>query len=111
MKLIFFLILPRIFALVIVMPLLVFFADMAALLGEMIIVKYHLGISFTQFLDRIYEYVEIRHILLGILKAPLFGILIALIGCYRGLQVKSGTDIGKFYNKSSCRFYFLAYYN
>lgn len=95
-----FLILPRIFALVIVMPLLVFFADMAALLGEMVIVKYHLGISYTQFLDRIYEYVELRHILLGIIKAPLFGILIAIIGCYRGLQVKSGTDIGKFTTKA-----------
>lgn len=95
-----FLILPRIIALVIVMPLLVFFADMAALLGEMIIVKYHLGISFTQFLERIYEYVEVRHILLGIIKAPLFGILIAIIGCYRGLQVKSGTDIGKFTTKA-----------
>lgn len=90
-----FLIIPRIIALVIVMPLIIFFADMAALFGEMVIVKYHLGIDYNQFIERIYEYVEIRHILLGIFKAPLFGILIALIGCYRGLQVRSGTDIGK----------------
>lgn len=95
-----FLIIPRIIALIIVMPLLVFFADMASLLGEMIIVKLHLGISYTQFIDRIYEYVEIRHILLGILKAPLFGILIAIVGCYRGLQVRSGTDIGKYTTKA-----------
>jgi phospholipid/cholesterol/gamma-HCH transport system permease protein len=95
-----FIIIPRIIALVIVMPLLVFFADMASLVGEMVIVKIHLGVSYTQFMDRIYEYVEIRHILLGILKAPLFGILIAVIGCYRGLQVKSGTDIGKYTTKA-----------
>ncbi|WP_320033880.1 ABC transporter permease [Halarcobacter sp.] len=95
-----FLIIPRIIALIIVLPLIVFFADMASLLGEMIIVKYHLGISYTQFINRIYEYVEIRHIMLGILKAPLFGILIAVIGCYRGLQVKSGTDIGKYTTKA-----------
>jgi len=95
-----FLIIPRVIALVIVMPLLVFFADIASMLGEMVIVKLHLGISYTQFLDRIYEYVEMRHILLGILKAPLFGILIALIGCYRGLQVRSGTDIGKYTTKA-----------
>ena len=95
-----FIIIPRIIALIIVMPLLVFFADMASLLGEMVIVKYHLGISYTQFIDRIYEYVEIRHILLGIAKAPLFGILIAVVGCYRGLQVKSGTDIGKYTTKA-----------
>ncbi len=95
-----FIIIPRIIALIIVMPLLVFFADMASLLGEMVIVKYHLGVSYTQFIDRIYEYVEIRHILLGIAKAPLFGILIAVVGCYRGLQVKSGTDIGKYTTKA-----------
>lgn len=95
-----FLIIPRIIALVIVMPLLVFFADMASILGEMVIVKYHLGISYTQFINRIYEYVEIRHILLGILKAPLFGLLIAIIGLYRGLQVRSGTDIGKYTTKA-----------
>jgi phospholipid/cholesterol/gamma-HCH transport system permease protein len=95
-----FLMLPRIFALVIIMPLIVFFADMASLAGEMVIVKLHMGVSYTQFLDRIYEYVEIRHIMLGLLKAPLFGLLIGIIGCYRGLQVKSGTDIGKYTTKS-----------
>lgn len=95
-----FLIIPRIIALIIVLPLIVFFADMASLLGEMVIAKYHLGVSYTQFIDRIYEYVEIRHILLGVFKAPLFGILIAIIGCYRGLQVRSGTDIGKYTTKA-----------
>lgn len=90
-----FLLLPRIFALVLVMPLLVFFADMAALLGEMVIVKIHLGVSYEQFISRIYEMVEIRHIMLGLLKAPLFGLLIGLIGCYRGLQVRNGSDIGR----------------
>lgn len=90
-----FLLLPRIFALVLIMPLLVFFADMAALFGEMVIVKMHLGVSYEQFLSRVYELVEIRHILLGLFKAPLFGLLIAIIGCYRGLQVRNGSDIGK----------------
>ena len=95
-----FLLLPRVIALVIIMPLIVFFADMAALLGEMVIVKIHLGISYEQFLDRVYQHVEIRHILLGLLKAPLFGLLIAIIGCFRGLQVRSGTDIGRCTTKS-----------
>ena len=95
-----FLMLPRVIALVIIMPLIVFFADMAALFGEMVIVKIHLGISYEQFLDRVYQHVEIRHILLGLLKAPLFGFLIAIIGCFQGLQVRSGTDIGKCTTKS-----------
>ncbi len=95
-----FLILPRILALVIVMPLIVFFADMMALAGEMVIVKYHLGIPYVQFIDRIYEYLETRHILLGLYKAPLFGSLIAVKGCYRGLQVRNGSDIGKYTTKA-----------
>jgi phospholipid/cholesterol/gamma-HCH transport system permease protein len=95
-----FLFIPRILALVIVMPLIVFFADMAAMLGEMVVIKLHMGIPYTQFIDRIYEYMEIRHILLGIFKAPLFGFLIAIIGCYRGLQVHKGTDIGRYTTKA-----------
>lgn len=95
-----FLIIPRIVALIIVMPLIVFFADMAAMAGEMVIVKYHLGIPYSQFIDRIYQYVELRHIMLGLCKAPLFGILIAIIGCYRGLQVQKGSDIGKYTTKA-----------
>ena len=95
-----FLLLPRIFALILVMPLLVFFADMAALCGEMVIVKLHMGVSYEQFLSRIYELVEIRHILLGLLKAPLFGLLIGLIGTYRGLQVRNGSDIGRYTTKA-----------
>jgi len=95
-----FLFIPRIIALIIVMPLIVFFADMMAMLGEMVIVKLHLGIPFSQFIDRVYEYMEIRHILLGILKAPLFGLIIAIIGCYRGMQVQKGTDIGKYTTKA-----------
>lgn len=95
-----FLLLPRIFALIIVMPLLVFFADMAALCGEMVIVKLHLGISYEQFITRIHELVEIRHIMLGLLKAPLFGLLIGIIGAYRGLQVRNGSDIGRYTTKA-----------
>lgn len=95
-----FLLLPRIFALIIIMPLLVFFADMATLAGEMVIVKYHLGISYSQFLERIYEYVEVRHFLLGIFKAPLFGLIIGIIGCYRGLEIKRGSNMGTYTTKS-----------
>lgn len=95
-----FLLLPRIFALVLVMPLLVFFADMSALFGEMVIVKLHIGVSYDQFINRVYELVETRHIMLGLLKAPLFGLLIGIIGTYRGLQVRNGSDIGRYTTKA-----------
>jgi len=87
-----YLILPRVFALVIIMPLIVFFADMVCLLGEFLLAKFYLSMSFSEFMNRIYNYVEMRHFLLGMLKAPLFGLIIAIIGCYRGFQVKGSTD-------------------
>ena len=96
-----YLIIPRVFALIIVMPLIVFFADMLCLVGEMLLAKLYLGMSFSEFFSRVYNYVEVRHFLLGLFKAPLFGFVIAIIGCYRGLQVKGSTDsIGLFTTKS-----------
>lgn len=96
-----YLILPRVFALVIIMPLIVFFADMVCLLGEFLLAKFYLSMSFSEFITRIYNYVEIRHFLLGMFKAPLFGLIIAIIGCYRGFQVKGSTSsIGMLTTKS-----------
>ena len=96
-----YLILPRVFALVIIMPLIVFFADMVCLLGEFLLAKFYLSMSFSEFITRIYNYVEVRHFLLGMVKAPLFGLIIGIIGCYRGLQVRGSTaSIGILTTKS-----------
>lgn len=90
-----YLILPRVFALVIILPLMVFLADIFTLIGEMLLVKGLFEMSYSAFFERIYVYIEVRHFALGILKAPLFGLIIAVIGCYRGLQVRgSTTSIG-----------------
>ncbi|MCJ8327235.1 MAG: ABC transporter permease [Campylobacterales bacterium] len=96
-----YLIIPRVFALIIVMPLIVFFADMLCLVGEMLLAKFYLDMSFSEFFTRVYNYVEVRHFLLGLFKAPLFGFVIAIIGCFRGLQVRGSTDsIGLYTTKS-----------
>ncbi len=92
-----FLVLPRIIGLIIAMPLIVFFADMMGVLGGMIIAKTQLGLSFNEFIARMHTEVDIKHILIGLIKAPFFGALIAAIGCFRGFQVTGSTDsIGRF---------------
>lgn len=87
-----YLVLPRILALVIVMPLLVFVADAVSLFAAMLAVKMQTGINFVQYLERFYEYVGINHFWVGVIKAPFFGATIALVGCFRGLQVKGDTE-------------------
>lgn len=92
-----FLTLPRVFALVIALPLLVFFADVLGVLGGMVISYIDLDIGFLEFINRVGEEVPLKHFLIGIFKSIFFGIAIALIGCYRGFQVENNTtSIGKF---------------
>ncbi len=92
-----FLVLPRIFALVIAMPLIVFFADIIGVFGGMIVAKSSLGISYTEFILRARDVVAMKHILIGLFKAPFFAMLIATIGCFRGFQVTGSTEsIGRY---------------
>lgn len=92
-----FLVLPRVIALVISMPLIVFFADIVGVFGGMIVADVHLGISFIEFVMRARDVVEMKHILIGLIKAPFFGLLIVLIGCFRGFQVTGSTEsIGQY---------------
>ena len=86
-----FLIFPRIFALLLAMPLVVFIADMFGLIGGMLISKVQLGISSEYFIERFLEMVEMRHFWIGILKAPFFGLIIGLIGCFHGFSTKNDT--------------------
>ncbi|WP_298753603.1 ABC transporter permease [uncultured Arcobacter sp.] len=92
-----FLTLPRIFALVISLPLLVFFADIIGIFGGMVISYIDLNISFWEFINRLGQEIPLKHFLIGIFKSIFFGIAIALIGCYRGFQVQNNTtSIGRF---------------
>ncbi|MFA6741866.1 MAG: ABC transporter permease [Arcobacteraceae bacterium] len=92
-----FLILPRIFALVISLPLLVFFADMLGVFGGMVIAYADLDVTFTEFINRMGQEVPLKHLLIGVFKSVFFGVAIALIGCYRGFQVQNNTtSIGKY---------------
>lgn len=87
-----FLVLPRIIALVIMMPILIFVSDMMAMLGGIIVAHLDLHISVSMFLDRFNEVIAVKHFYVGIVKGPFFGFLIASIGIYRGLMVKDDTQ-------------------
>ena len=87
-----FLVVPRILALMLVMPILIFVADMMGVLGGMLVASLDLQITPTLFIDRFNEVVAAKHFFIGILKGPFFAFLIATIGIYRGLMVKNDTQ-------------------
>ncbi|MBC8238745.1 MAG: MlaE family lipid ABC transporter permease subunit [Helicobacteraceae bacterium] len=87
-----FLVIPRILALMIVMPILIFVADIMGVIGGMLIANIDLQITTGQFLERFTQVVDIKHFYIGIFKGPFFAFLIASIGIYRGLRVKNDTQ-------------------
>jgi phospholipid/cholesterol/gamma-HCH transport system permease protein len=86
------LVIPRIVASVIMMPLLGFYAAVLAIIGGAFISNFVLEIPFVTFLLRIQEVVPIRDLWVGLIKAPFFGLIIAMAGCYQGMQVKANAE-------------------
>jgi len=92
-----FLVIPRVLALIIALPLLVFFADIIGILAGMLISEIHLQLSFTEFLHRLQNVLDVKQVWIGIIKAPFFAILIAMVSCFRGFQVEKNSDsIGRY---------------
>jgi len=89
------LILPRIIGLVIAMPLLTFIADVIGLAGGALLCQSLLDMPLQQFVGRANDAIGPTTFWAGMIKAPVFGVLIALAGTYRGLQVRgSSRDLG-----------------
>jgi phospholipid/cholesterol/gamma-HCH transport system permease protein len=86
------LVLPRTLALVIALPLLTVYADVMGIAGGMLIGSSQLNVSVAAFVARFEEAVAVRHFLIGIGKAPFFAMIIALVGCYQGFQIRGGVD-------------------
>lgn len=95
------LVLPRIVALVIALPFLTFWGDIAGLLGGAVACTFYLDFTFVQFFDRLRDTVGIWHFYTGMIKAPVFGMVIATIGCFEGLQVRgSAESVGQLTTKA-----------
>jgi phospholipid/cholesterol/gamma-HCH transport system permease protein len=86
------LVLPRVVALVLVMPLLTFYADIMALAGGAVMTYFHLDISLLQFVRQLETAVTIETFWVGMVKAPLFAFMIAMVGCFQGLKVSGSAD-------------------
>lgn len=90
------LVLPRVIALVIVLPVLAFMAAMLGLIGGGLVTWLTMDISPALFLSRTKEMIELNNFWVGIIKAPFFAFVIAVIGCFQGMQVEgSAESLGK----------------
>jgi phospholipid/cholesterol/gamma-HCH transport system permease protein len=86
------LVLPRLLALMIALPLLAFFADIMALFGGGLMCALVLDISPSQYLARLSEAIWPRTFWVGIVKAPVFAFVIAMVACYEGLTVNGSAE-------------------
>jgi phospholipid/cholesterol/gamma-HCH transport system permease protein len=86
------LVLPRVLALAVALPLVAFCTDMAALAGAMLVSHYTLGITPGAFLQALPDAVEVVNFWIGIGKSSAFGFAVAFIACHYGLRVLPNTD-------------------
>ena len=82
------LVLPRLFALLVMLPLLTFLAMMSGLLGGLAVCVTSLDLSPELFVTRLHENLTVAHFWVGMSKAPIFAVVIALIGCLEGFQTE-----------------------
>lgn len=102
------LVLPKVLALVIALPLLTVYTDVMGVFGGMVMARAQLDVGFTTFVDRLEEAVSLTSFLIGIGKAPVFAVIIALVGCYQGFQVDgSAESVGHQTTKSVVQSIFL----
>jgi phospholipid/cholesterol/gamma-HCH transport system permease protein len=86
------LVIPRMMAAILMMPLLSFYAMIMAILGGGIYVWIDLGIPPLTFVQRLQEVVPLTDLWIGLIKAPVFGFIIGLVGCFQGMLVKGDAE-------------------
>ena len=86
------LVIPRIIACTFMMVLLGFYSSIVGIIGGAVIGQFALGIPFFTFLARIQEVVPVHDVWVGLIKGPVFGLIVATSGCFQGLQVKSDAE-------------------
>jgi phospholipid/cholesterol/gamma-HCH transport system permease protein len=87
-----FLVLPKILALIIAVPLLTVYADIMGIVGGMVMAKTQLGINYADFMDRLDEAVRLSSYLVGLGKALVFAVIVGVVGCFQGFQVGGSAD-------------------
>ncbi|MFA9434657.1 MAG: ABC transporter permease [Deltaproteobacteria bacterium] len=90
-----FLVLPRMIALIVMMPLLCLYANLVGILGGFVVGTGMFDISFTQYMEQTRLALNLTHFGLGIFKSAIFGVLVAIAGCLRGMECgRSASAVG-----------------
>ena len=99
---------PKILGLLVALPLLVVWGSLFGLLGSMVMAKSMLGIGYYSFLERLQSTVAVKHLYLGLVKTPIFALIIAGIGCFQGFQAEgSAQSVGVRTTKAAVQAIFL----
>jgi phospholipid/cholesterol/gamma-HCH transport system permease protein len=85
-----FLVMPRLVALVVMMPILAVYTNILGILGGGIVGATQLGVAFQAYLDNATRYAENKDLYVGLFKAAVFGVIIATVACYQGLSTTEG---------------------
>lgn len=102
------LVLPRVLGLVISLTLLTFFADVVGIIGGMVMTYVNLGITIPQFMRELEGAINMHTLLVGLIKAPVFAFMIAVVGCFEGLRVeRNAASVGKLTTRSVVESIFL----
>ena len=102
------LVLPRIIGLVIALPLLTIYADIMGLIGGGVMCYFDLGITAPAFMRELQSAVSVNTFMVGMIKAPVFAFIIALVGCFEGLKVEgNAASVGKLTTRSVVESIFL----
>lgn len=87
-----YLVVPRLVAAMVMLPLLTILTDLVGILGGCLVGVTKLGITFHYYLDITFQWVKIEDFMSGVLKTVVFGAIIAIIGCYTGFTSKGGAE-------------------
>ena len=102
------LVLPRVFGVIISLPLLTIWANIFGVLGSMVMAYYTVDLNFLGYLERFSQVVAVKQLILGMVKTPIFGMIIAAVGCFQGFQTGSSADsVGWQTTKSAVQAIFL----
>ncbi len=91
-----YLIAPRLWAATLVLPILVLVADVIGVFGGFLIAVYRLDFNASSYIEQSWKYLELMDVVSGLVKAAVFGFIIALMGCFQGFNSKGGAaGVGK----------------
>lgn len=102
------LVLPKLLALLVALPLLTFFAGVLGVMGGMLMAHAQLGVGYADFADRFTKAVSVADAVVGLGKAPVFALVIVVIGCHQGLKTRGGADsVGRHTTRSVVQSIFM----